>query len=175
MTLRIVLGLMALSGVALACRSDGGDLSLEEYFQRLGAINRDTDERLEALDIGAYFEMELEELDSEEDAMRSLQGFFESEYLSIEREHVDALNRMNAPPEVEDVHRELVAATTAAVESIAAAIDKVDSIAEWLEIVEHPDELTTSESARISDRLNNVCISLLEIVNQNDVRVSLEC
>ena len=168
--------LLALGVAATACGGDGA-LSLEEYFQRLDAIQNESDARFEALEAEEPDIDDDDVLDEEEkEALRDSFAAFPT----IFREAIDKADDLDPPAEAEEAHDELVAAGEALVESqselqedFLARLADIESTSELEELFSELFENAEAQAA--SERFTAACLALQDIANANDIAVDLEC
>lgn len=164
--------LLALSMVAGACgggsggSGGGGELTLEEYFQRLEVVASDYDQRGDAL-----FESFGEEFDSEEEQIRATQEFW-IEFLVLLEEFVGDLADVDPPSEVEASHEESVDAGAQMLKAFREFVDGVTQAESLTELAEGFDDI---ELDAAGDRFEQACVELQGIADDNGIDVDLEC
>ncbi|MEE8346479.1 MAG: hypothetical protein V3S20_03925, partial [Dehalococcoidia bacterium] len=160
--------LFALSTVAGACGGGdgGGELTLEQYFQRLEAVASDYEQRGDAL-----FENFGEEFDSEEEQVQATQEFWK-EFLVLLQEFVGDLDDVNPPSEAEAAHEESVDAGGEMLEAFQELVDQVTQAESITELAEGFDDI---ELDAAGDRFEQACVELQGIADDNGIDVDLNC
>ncbi len=164
--LPVAVSLLVLGALAAACDGDDG-LTLEEYFQKVEALDEELDERAEALALEFP-----EEFASEEEEVSAIQGFFAAA-VPILAEFVDAIDDLDPPAEIEDAHEEVVDSgrdfVTEAEELTNELADVGSSSELSLEVFDDP------EYEAASDRFLQACFALQDIADANGIDVDLTC
>ena len=164
-SLQALLGTALLIAAAAGCDGDG-ELTLEAYFQDVDSIFKQGDERLEP-----QVEALNQEFSSEDEQVRAIQDFWNAVVPNF-RDAVDALEVINAPPEVAEEHDKF---TEVAMElgehfsDISDGLEDVETISEVNELLDDPG---LNEA---SDRLDEACLTLQDIADSNNIEVNLEC
>ncbi len=166
----LLLGLVALSA---ACGDGGEALSLEEYFQRLDAIQEDVDARFEEQgDDEDPFDPDAP-LEERVDALTG--GLQDSK--AILEDAVEAVQGLDPPAEVEDAHDEFVAALLGFLPSFDDFRDRaadVESESDLEELFSSLDE-GSQEFQEAGERLDAACLAIQAIADQNNIAVDLNC
>lgn len=160
--------LLALGLIAAACGGGGGgELTLEEYFQRLDSSFEDADQRSGALQ--DEFPAAFQEIEATQDA---LNGFGE-----ILRDILSELDGLNPPTEVEAAHEELLAAGAAFAGLFQEFTDRVAELDTLSEFEELAGEFLAedAEFAAADERFTDACLALQDIADQNNIAVDLAC
>ena len=151
--LSLLLGatLLVLGIIAAGCDGDG-ELTLEEYFQRLDELNDDAEERFDAFE---------EESNSVEDEIEALRDFYNTRG-SIFRDFIDAVDDIDPPPEAEEAHKEFVQAGEDFGDVFVRFAD-VESASELEELNNDPEVIAVSE------RFEQACFKLREIADTRGI------
>ncbi|KKK64147.1 hypothetical protein LCGC14_2987140 [marine sediment metagenome] len=164
-SLLALLGTALLIAAAAGCNGDG-ELTLEAYFQEVDSIFKQGDERLEP-----QVEALNQEFSSEDEQVRAIRDFWNANLPNF-RDSVDALEVINAPPEVAKEHNKFIEVSTELEESfldISERLEDVESIFEVNELLNDPG---LNEA---SDRSDEACLTLQDIADANNIEVNLEC
>ena len=159
---------LLVAAFAAAC-GDGDELTLEEYFQRIEALEDDLNAEEEELlaeiaTVSTVAATEEEELEILKEFMAVL--------IPLARSYVEGLERIDPPSEVEDVHNEAVALQVEARETIEDLNERVQRIESADELEEFEFEL---ETADFLDRRDQNCFALEAIAEENGIFVDLGC
>ena len=154
--------LLAFGAIAAGCGDDDEELTIEEYFQRLQALDADVSAQLDAL-----------EFPEDPEDLANFQAFFEAAAAVIE-DGVERLADIDPPGDVEDAHNEFSDAAAAfqdASEDVAGELEDVESASELEEV------LTASEAefAPVEERFETACLALEAIATDNGIAVDLDC
>jgi hypothetical protein len=166
MRLMLVVGCaVALSGLFAACDDDGGsgELTLEEYFERVGELD---DEQSQASD---DLDAELNGLGEDADPDDLADSF--AEQIDLLEDFAGDLDDIEPPAEVEDAHERVVAGLRAAGEEFEALVDRfrdADSIEEAFNSFDDSD-FTELE------RATEACRELESIAADNNITVDFDC
>jgi hypothetical protein len=160
--------LLAFGAIAAACGGGGnGELTLEEYFERLDAIMEDADSRMEALE--GPEEMDLA---SEEEQLEAIREFYFDANLAIIEGSLDEIEGLDPPPEVEEAHDALLAAgadTVAAFEEVGSQVAEAESLADLVELFDDGRLEAAGEG------FEQACLELRGIADENEIDVDLNC
>ena len=150
---------LALGTIAAAC-GGGGALSLQEYFQKLDAVQNDAAARSEALGQPAQ----------ELQALRD----FSDEATALFSEVKGSLDDLEPPGEAQDAHKEMVAAFT---EQLGLFRDLADKLADAKSLSEVQEELANlvTELDSVGERMEETCLALQQIADDEGIDVDLEC
>ena len=161
--------LLALGAVAGACGGDGGGLSLEEYFQQADELQNRADAQFAEQESGEGPEEGASEGEIAAFARDSVE-----ESARILRDAAGGFEELDEPSEVEDAHARLVEAISDGADAIQAIIDDLpDTLSMDLESL---DALFDSEEANDAFmRLDEACVDLQTIADDNSIDVDLEC
>ncbi len=165
--LPIGVSLLVLGINAAGCDGDD-ELTLEEYFGQVEALDEEATAQTEALGFP-----EEQEFASEEEQIEAFREFFEGS-VRIFTDLVDALDDIDPPAEVEGPHEEAVAAGTELVDTFQDLTDRmadVESTSELEALFEEDDP----EVEAASDRFDNACFALEDIADANGIAFDLEC
>ncbi len=165
--------LLAFGAIAAACGGDGdgggGELTLEEYFQRVEELDTALQAGEAALD--EQMEEDLASVTDEQDALDLVIDGFEAQLGNFE-DFVDDLDRLDPPAEVEDAHNEAVAAQRdflALFGDILGQLGDSDSF-------DAVDALFgTDEFAAAEERATQSCLAVEQIGVSNGFDVDLDC
>lgn len=157
--------LVALGAFALACGDGGGEeLTLEEYFQQLGRIKNEMDEREGAIE-SRFFPA------ANEDPALAREAY--DEFAAIYRDWVSALRAVDPPAEAEGAHQELSAALKALQEPLE---DRVARLADVRSTSELENVLTEfreqPEFDAAARRFSDACFALQKIADDNNIAVN---
>jgi hypothetical protein len=163
--------LLAFGAFAAACGDDGngggGELTLEEYFERLDAIMEDTNSQMDALE-----DPEERDLASEEEQLEAIRDFYFDANLAIIKGGFDEIEGLDPPAEVEDAHDALLAAggdTVAAYEDVGSQLAEAESLADLQELFDDGGFEAASE------RFEQACLELRGIADENEIDLDLVC
>ncbi len=164
---------MLLGAVVAACGGGGGgggggELSLEQYFDQVGAIVEGLEERTATLDqpLEQEFDSEAEQIEAFRDAFTIVRPVFQ--------DFVDDLDDLDPPAGVADAHGELVAGFANLMGGLEDLIDQlaeVESTAEFTELLLGPD----SEFGSAIGQLAVACLQLQSIADDNAIDADREC
>ncbi len=161
-----------LTAVTAACGSGdsgGGELSLEQYFDQVGSITGNLEERAEALDqpLEQEFDSEVEQVQAVRDAFTTVLPAFE--------DFINDLDALNPPPEAAAAHDELVAGFTNVVGGLENLIDQlaeVETAAEFSALLFDPGSGFESAIGQVTA----ACLQLQSIADDNGIDAGLlEC
>ena len=165
-TLLVTLGAVGLVVVQLTGDST---LTIEEYFQRLQALNDVADERSEELENA--FNADFLAAGSEEGVLQAFENFF-TDSLPIFEDFVEGMEDLNPPAAVEDAHNESVeggAELLAVVRSVLDGLDDLESTASLEDLFEEEGFFAAG------DRLDTACFALQDIADENEIDGDLDC
>jgi hypothetical protein len=155
-----LLGIAVLGGWACS-DDDGSELSLEEYFQELQALDEEFNEQADAAFEGVGDEPEMSEVEA---ALGELSGLIS--------DFAGGIEDLSPPEEAQEAH-------DAAVEAGNATADAYDSLADAAGDAESIDELFTGEAGQAAqealDQFTTACLDLQQIADENSVEASLNC
>jgi hypothetical protein len=161
-----VAALLAL--VAFACNG-GGELSLEEYFQRVDKIGEQASLRSSTRTTGPP----AENAGDEEIAAYARSSLAESS--TIMRDVRDSFNKLKPPSRVKKPHDQFVDA----LDTTADAVDKVaDELPDTLTVTDLRTlgvVLDTPELNEASDQLDRACKELQAVADEDEIDVDLQC
>lgn len=160
-----------LTAFAAACSdSDGGTLSLDEYFQKIDEIQNDNDAKFATEEASAGEPA----ADASGEELATFLRDSVTNSASTLRDAGTAAGDLEPPDEVADAHNDIVAAINAAADALDAAADDV------------PDTLTLEEltnSTFFNDEdlnaafegVTTACNALEAIATENNITVDLAC
>ena len=159
--------LLSFATLAAACGDDGETLTLEEYFQRLDAVDNEADERGQALE--DEFPQAFEEPKPTQEFINSL--------TALVRDFVDSLEQIDPPAQVEDAHNDAAAAGTDFAQVLEEAAPQIEGVESASELEEMLGDLFAedSEFAAADEQFTNSCVALQQIADDNEIDVDLEC
>jgi len=167
----IVALLLALGSIVAACGGNGG-LTLEEYFQRIDALDEGIED--EATRLGEEFEEAIEGAETEEEVMEPFRDFFDR-LLAISEDFVADFERIDPPSEVEDEHNEFLAIEG----EFLDFLEDLNERAQRAESVSAAEDVTAELEGPVFtdalDREEQACLVLQAIADDNDIDVDLEC
>jgi len=163
---RHVLLLAALMAGALLLAACGGEekLDLDQYFRGLDDIVDTADTRVDTL---------MDEAQGVGEETEATRVYFEG-FEAIFEQTLNDLNDLHPPAEVRDAHDEFVAA-------LAAGLAVWEDFSTQLADVESPSGLKTLLAEfelafdAAAERLDNACLQLQGIADQNAIEIDLEC
>ncbi len=167
----VAAALLALGTIAAACGGDD-ELSLEEYFQRLEAIDADVDAKFEALFENFPDEGE-EELFSNEENLPFLKELFAG-FPVILTDALDALEELNPPSEAEDAHDEFLATGRELLEVFEDGADRVEAVESISEVEQIEEELEPAQQ-EAQERFDDACLDLVGVGEANGIHVDVTC
>jgi hypothetical protein len=150
---------------------NGGELSLEEYFQEIDEIFNVSDEEIDGLD--TELDTAIDEAATFDEQIQAFDGFLDQsiDILSGAAEDMEALE---TPSEVAEPHDEFtqsvrdgIASTEALREDLAGASNEI----EMAEAVSQFDE----EIVRNTEDADAACLELQSIADENSIVVDLNC
>ncbi len=163
--------LLALGTIAAAC-GGGDELTLEEYFQRLKAIDADVDAKFEAL-FEVFADEGEEDLFSDEENLPLLKALFVG-FPVIVRDAVDQVEELNPPSETEDAHEEFLATGREWLEVLEDGADRVEAVESILEIEQIEEELEPA-AQEAQERFDAACLDLVGVGEANGIVVDVSC
>jgi hypothetical protein len=163
---------MIATGAALAltaaCNGGGGEsLSLDEYFRELDQLQNAGDERINGIPFP-----QVDPSAPVEDSRETFEGYFD-EVVAAADDITSDISALDPPDEARDAHEEYVEALGGIEEFANNYRDRLagaDSPAELAEVL-----LGNDEDAAITERIDNSCVALQEIADDNAIDVDLEC
>ena len=165
---------LALGVIASACGDDGGGgLSLEEYFQQLDAIQDNADAQFATQEAGGSDQVPGPDASEEEVADFVRQGFQAT--VTTLTTAAAAASELDPPGEVEEAHNQLVAAVEDAVAAIQVIVDEFPEQLSSSDLENLDALLDTSEGDAAFVRLDEACLDLQTIADDNSIDVDLEC
>jgi hypothetical protein len=173
MSRRLLIALtLLLFAVAAAACGGGEALTLDEYFERLDAVEQkaedDSNVATEQLDAARNS-------DSEQELVQGTTTAFETFARSLD-EYVKGLEAIKAPDDVRAEHKEAVDATeayAAIVDDLIDALGRAETSAE----VDQALQSTVEGAAFIAadQRFTDSCVALQTAADENDIDVDLNC
>jgi hypothetical protein len=160
----LVAALLAFGAVLAACGDNGGELTLEDYFQQFNAITDDVTAQFEAVEDefpGLY-----QERAATRDAFDKMDVIFE--------EGLGQLDGLNPPDEVKQSHkgfRDGVAAQQRVFQEAADEIADIESVSELGQVL----QARGADLEATSTQINASCLALQKTADDNDIDVDLEC
>jgi hypothetical protein len=153
-----ILGIAAFGG--LACSDSGGELSLEEYFKELEAL----DQRFEEEGTEAEESFESDDLDTIKEGFEASVGVVE--------DFVNDLDDLDPPSEAEAAHESAVEAGNDLLAEFEVANDALQDAASEADLL----GIFTGEAfGDASERFTAACVELQGIADENDIDVALNC
>jgi hypothetical protein len=169
--LSLLLGatLLVLGTVAAAC-DGGGRLTLEEYFERFGAIDADVDVRL----FEDFPNEGEEEFFSNEENLPLLKELFAG-FPVILTGALDALEALNPPSEAEDAHNEFLATGRELAEVFEDGADRVEAVGSLLDVEQIIEEELEPAQEEAQKRFDDACLGLVGVGEANGIVVDVSC
>ena len=166
--------LLALSAVAGACGGSGGggELTLEEYFQRIDVLGNDFEDDINRLT--DEFEEAAQEVRTEEQLIEPFRDFFDR-LGALTEDFIADLESIDPPSEVEDAHNEIVAAQAEGLELLEELNERAQRVVSISDMEELSAEFEGPVFTDISDRSEQACFALEAIADDNGIDVDLEC
>jgi len=163
---RHVLVVAALMAGALLLAACGGEenLDLDQYFRRLDDIVDTADSGIDTL---------IEESQGVGEDTEATRVYFEG-FEAVFEQTLNDLNDLHPPAEVRDAHDEFVAA-------LVTGLAVWEDFSAQLADVESPSGLETLLAGfgpafdAAAERLDNACLQLQGIADENDIGIDLEC
>ena len=160
----MVASLLAVGAIAVGCGGNG-ELTLEEYFQRVDVVLGQTGEQL---DVVREFDERVTPDSTEEDLLDAFREWFR-EMATVLGEGIDGMENIEPPAEAEEAHEEWLAAS-ALVEAVSQdLLDEVETADDLEDFVARPEFVEASE------RGSEACLGLQGIADANGIDVDLEC
>ena len=163
--------LLVLSTVAGACGGDG-ELTLEEYFQRMDVLGNDLED--ESNRLGEEFEEAIEGAETEEEVIEPFRDFFDR-LAALFGDFVSEVESIDPPSEVEDAHNEIVAVQAEGLELLEDLDERAQRAESASDFEELSAELEGPVFTDVSDRSEQACFALEAIADDNGIDVDLEC
>lgn len=169
----VLVGALSLLLVAnSACGGGGSELSLEEYFQEMGAIAQELDEKQS--DLAERYDEDVNAAADEEEVLQLTAQFFE-DGAGQTRAALDKVKKLNSPSEVREAHKEFVAAGEALVALFPDVIRRARDAKSAKDIEALVDELGGPPFSDAGNRSDEACLALQEIADENNIDVDLTC
>ncbi len=161
----VVAGLaLAVAGLAMGCSDDGGgELSIEDYFEKLEALD---DEQQAASD---ELDKELDDL-GDDVSTDAFADTFEKQVKLLET-FADDVDDLDPPAEVKDAHDRVVS-------GLRGARDQFDTIIETIRDADSVDEAFNSlDDAAFSEieKATEACRELETIAADHNIEVDFDC
>ena len=147
---------------------EGGELTLEEYFQRIEELGDDLNAGQDEL--LAEFGIASTVAETDEEVVEAFKEIIAS-LIPLSRGYVEDLERIDPPSEVEEAHNEAVALQVEALETIEDLNERVQRVESAAEV----EELGPIDSAEFLDRRDQNCFALEAIAEENGIFVDLGC
>lgn len=147
----------------------GGELTLEEYFQRLEELDDEPGEEEAALD--ERMEEDLASVTDEQAALDLVRDGFEAQLASVE-DFVDDLDGLDPPAEVADAHNEAVAAQRDFLDLFRDILDQLGDIDSFdaVDALFGADDIAAAE-----ERATQSCLAVEQIGVSNGFDVDFDC
>ncbi len=163
--------LLAFGAIAAACGDDGngGELTREEYFERLETHGQDYDDAGNALD--EEMEGKFDPAASEDEQVEVFRDFLD-EALPLVSDFVNDLDDLDPPAAAADAHNDAVDAGQDLVEmfeNVIVVAEDADSFADVAALLEAPG------FTEASDTFTNACLALEGVAAENDIDIDLRC
>jgi len=166
----LVVAVPAAAALMLACGSrDGssgsGPLTLEQYFQQLGAIDKTSQARFERIG------QQLSEQQPPEQALSTIKDVYPEEVATLQ-DLLDGMERLRPPAEVKNEHD---AAVDALRTSVKVTEKNAKSIASATLFSQVTDRLNSQESTGASKKTSDTCLALEKAGTDRGLTVDLNC
>lgn len=155
-----------------ACGGGGSELSLEDYFQQMGAIAQELDKNTS--DLAQKYDEDVNAAADEEEALRLTAQFFEDGAKET-RAALDKVKKLNPPSQARDEHKEFVAAGEALVALFPDVIQRARDAKSAEDIQALADDLNGPPFSDASNRSDEACFALQKIADDNNIDVDLTC
>jgi hypothetical protein len=162
-----VRGLLIVAGAAIslgfavvACGGGGGSLSLDEYFQKVDALDQESADRTDELD--RDFES-AEDVDEARDLI--------AELIAVSDDFRDGLAGLDAPDEAADAQAKALEGFDAFIAELTAALEDAGDATTVDDLYE---ALLSIDEAGIN-QATEACLELEEIASENGIDVDLDC
>lgn len=163
--------ILPIVSLAAAC-GGGGELSLEEYFERLDAAEDRSDEESNAAQ--EQLDEALSADKSEQEAIEGTRSAFNA-FVRVIDDFLEDLEEIDAPAEAEEQHKEALAAGrqyAAALDDVVERLADADSGAELEETLL---EFESEEFTAVDQRFTDSCFALEALAEENDIEEDLDC
>lgn len=154
--------------VVITDEGDGGDESLERYFQELVEVTDEGDAT--GAELSATLDDELAASDSDEAAIAAWDRYFEVS-LPLEQAFVEDLKAISQPTAVREAHGDLVAFFEALVRAVTEIDQELPGVGTEAEL----DALFAEGVSPLLPMKDAACFDLQEIADHYFVDVDLEC
>lgn len=175
-TIALACALLFAAGVAVVgCGGeDGGEeLTIEEYFDQLGAAYERFSQRSEAVNEEFYDRMVADP--SEEIPPEEFESFFRA-HLELLQEYLDELDGLSPPGEARDVHEELLDAGRELHDAQEADLQEMVDAEFPTDIGPQLTEEMQDESwTQLGERLARACTALEAIAAEHGIDADLDC
>jgi hypothetical protein len=174
--------LLSLGAVVAACGGsdedgnggnggNGGTLTLEEYFNKVADLQADNDKKSD--EVQAKLQEDLDAAESPQEAI-DVFGNLIDELATVVRESHDALDELQAPSEVQDLHKQLVAVFSVAAGSLDDFAAEFDEGIELTDLEDFGNRVET-EFSSLGNQVEVVCVQLQDVADENNIDVDLAC
>jgi len=177
-----IAALLALLAVAGACEDGGGGdgdaLTLEAYLRTITTINDDSS--AEAAAIQEQLGTDVAGIASVDEAVEILSDAID-DFLAVATGVRDDLDAIKPPPEVSDLHGQLVELYAVAATSligVQADLQSIDTSGDINDVVAEFESFATQvadEFNTLGSQSNDICLELQGIADENSVEVDLDC
>lgn len=171
--------LLFYSAAAVSCGGGGGSpsasapngatagppLSLQEYFQKVQALNAQSLQRLDAL--GTH----LSTSPGPDQALQVARDSIAAEE-TIYKDLRDGLQQLSPPPEVNAAHKEAIDALSAFIEYAQKASDQAATATNLVDVAKFID---SKEARNVNKRLNDGCLALVRAAAGHGITIDLGC
>ena len=155
--------------LTVACGGGSGELTLGEYFKRVAALEDDAATRFGELVLSSSgVPEEGDEFPSEAEQVESLLDFLDA-YRPIIRDLVAALDDIDPPAAVEDLHNEFVDAVRNNLVLLERGLKESAGAQSFSELEDDPESLAATE------RTGAACFALQESAADHGIDVDLGC
>lgn len=152
--------LLAIGTLAGACGSSGGSLSLEDYFQKVDALDEESSNKTSGLDD------ELQATDDVDEARDLI-----TELIAAFDEFRDSLADLDAPDEAADAQASTIEGFDAFIAELTGALESASDATTIDEL--YGAFLNVDESG--VNQATEACIELEQIANDNGIDVDFDC
>ena len=164
-------GLAAIVAIAVAC-GGGGELSLEEYFQRVDAIFEEVEERQDELE--GMFDESNEEASTIEESIEALQDYV-PRLVSVTIQGIDEMEELDPPQDAKEAHEEWLTAAKVIEPLFEELLDGLEEVETLDQVEEFAAQFEEPEIEAASLRAQEACAGLQAVADANAIDVDLDC
>jgi hypothetical protein len=149
----------------------GPVLTLQEYFQKVQALNSQASQRFDAAQGPGLTSSDYQYLSDDQKGLKFLRDAIPIEAAFV-KEQRDGLQQLSAPPEVKAEHQE-------AIDALNAWLEYAQKASAAQATATNPTDVAAvfdSQEARgVSKRLNDSCLALQRAANDHGITIELGC